>query len=330
MNIGIIGCGVIGVKRSLSLGDNKLIAVADINIENAKKLVANHPDAKTIKIYTDYKELLELSDIDIIIVSTINNVLAPITFNAIRSNKHVLVEKPVACNPHDIENLILASEKHKVKVKVGYTLRSHRAIIKAKNMIDANSIGEVMFIRARYGHGGRIGYDKEWRANPTLSGGGELMDQGVHLLDLSRFFLGDFSHVSGSIHTYFWNMPVDDNAFIHLRTSLNKTAWLHVSCTEWKNIFSFEIYGKTGKIHIEGLNGSYGTEKLTLYKMLPQMGPPETTTYKFPIDNSWNIEINDLVSNIKNNTEPHTNLNDALKTFKIVEEIYSQSLNTNK
>ncbi len=111
MNIGIIGCGAIGIKRSLSLGDNKLIAVADINIENAKKLVSNHPDVRTIKIYTDYKKLLELPNIDIVIVSTTNNMLALISLQAITSGKHVLVEKPCACNTHDIETLITASKR---------------------------------------------------------------------------------------------------------------------------------------------------------------------------------------------------------------------------
>ena len=101
-----------------------------------------------------------------------------------------------------------------------------------------------MFIRARYGHGGRVGYDKEWRAQPELSGGGEFIDQGVHLIDLARWFLGDFNEMQGFAHTYFWNMPVDDNGFLLLKTPKKQVAFLHASCTEWKNLFSFEIYGK--------------------------------------------------------------------------------------
>ena len=131
-----------------------------------------------------------------------------------------------------------------------------------------------MFVRGRYGHGGRIGYDREWRANPGLSGGGELIDQGVHMIDLSRWFLGDFREIQGYAHTYFWDMPVDDNGFMILRTAKNQTAFLHVSCTEWKNLFSLEIYGRKAKLHIEGLGGSYGLEKLSFYKMLPEMVRP--------------------------------------------------------
>src|SRR5581483_19063 len=109
------------------------------------------------------------------------------------------------------------------------------ALQKAHELFAQGVLGEMMFVRGRYGHGGRIGYDQEWRANPAMSGGGELIDQGVHLIDLSRWFLGEFTHVEGAAHTYFWKMPVDDNAFLTLTTAASKTAFLHVSCTEWKN-----------------------------------------------------------------------------------------------
>src|SRR5262249_24030873 len=151
--------------------------------------------------------------------------------------------------------------------------RYHPAVRKARELIEAGAVGELMFLRGRYGHGGRIGYHKEWRSNPSISGGGELIDQGVHLIDLSRWFLGDFEKISGIAQTFYWQMPVDDNSFLLLQTGDQKTAFLHCSCTEWKNLFSFELYGRSGKLHIEGLGGSYGPEKLTHYRMLPEMGP---------------------------------------------------------
>src|ERR1700732_3504221 len=153
-----------------------------------------------------------------------------------------------------------------------------------------------MFIRARYGHGGRVGYDREWRADPKLSGGGELIDQGVHLIDLANWFLGGFAIIEGHAATYFWDMPVDDNAFLNLRTASGQTAWLHVSCNEWKNLFSFEIYGRTGKLNMAGLGCSYGMERLTYYKMLPQMGPPEAKVWEYPDeDDSWKLEMEEFV-----------------------------------
>lgn len=183
-----------------------------------------------------------------------------------------------------------------------------------------------MFLRARYGHGGRIGYDNEWRAKPELSGGGELIDQGSHLIDLARWFLGDFNQVVGSAHTYYWNMPVDDNAFLILKTPKRQTAFLHASCTEWKNLFSFELYGKKGKLHIEGLGGSYGIERLSFYQMLPEMGPPETTIWEFPRgDDSWKVEFEEFLEDIRLSREPSSNLKDALAVLSIVERVYKES-----
>src|SRR5437763_222107 len=103
---------------------------------------------------------------------------------------------------------------------------------------------------------------------------------------------GDFTVVEGFAGTFFWDMPVDDNGFMLLRTATGKTAFLHASCTEWKNMFSFEIYGRVGKIHITGLGGSYGVERLAFHRMLPQMGPPETTNWEYPmVDDSWTVEF---------------------------------------
>ena len=224
----------------------------------------------------------------LILISTTNEYLAKITLAAVTAGKHVLVEKPAGRNPKELIPIIETAKRNNVFVKVGFNHRYHPALLKAKQLVDSGTIGPLMFIRGRYGHGGRLGYEKEWRAIPEKSGGGELIDQGVHLIDLSRWFLGDLTVASGFAHTYYWDMPVDDNAFLSLKSSDEKIAWLHVSCTEWKNIFSFEIYGETGKLSIEGLGGSYGVERLFLYKMLPTMGPPETTMWEYPFsDNSW-------------------------------------------
>ena len=187
-------------------------------------------------------------------------------------------------------------------------------------------MGELMFIRARYGHGGRVGYDKEWRANPKLSGGGELIDQGIHLIDLAGWFLGGFKKIDGHAATFFWNMPVDDNAFLDLRTTSGQTAWLHVSCTEWKNLFSFEIYGRHAKLHIEGLGGSYGVEKLYHYQMKPEMGPPDTKLYEFPgPDESWRMEMTEFEQDVQLKRKPDAGLAAARTALQIVEEIYKKS-----
>ncbi|MBP2134436.1 putative dehydrogenase [Methanomicrobium sp. W14] len=322
MDVGIIGCGLIGHKRAASLPQGYLHAVADIDINRAKQLACQY---QGVKPYSEWKKMLKESGIDTVIISTTNNWLAPITLEAVRSGINVLVEKPAARNYKEFDEIIQESENKPAKIMVGYNLRCHPSFIKAKKIIESGDLGEIMYIRGRYGHGGRKGYENEWRANPEISGGGELLDQGVHLIDLSRWFLGDFTRVDGYIHTYFWNMPVEDNGFIYLETESGKTAWLHVSCTEWKNLFSYEIFCETGKLQIDGIGGSYGTERLTLYRMLPQMGPPETTIWEYPFpDNSWRTQFEQFEEAVKSGVSLHPDLYDARENLKIVSRIYGE------
>ncbi len=213
-----------------------------------------------------------------------------------------------------------------VLVKVGFNHRFHPSFLKARALCDAGELGTLLYIRARYGHGGRVGYDREWRADPAIAGGGELLDQGVHLIDLSRWFLGEFTEVQGHIDTYFWKMPVEDNGFLALRTAAGQMAWLHASCTEWKNLFSFEIFGRDGKLQIDGLGGSYGVERLSFYRMLPRMGPPETTIWEYPgEDLSWRDEFRHFHDCITAGEQPLGTLEDAVEALTIIQRVYSQA-----
>jgi predicted dehydrogenase len=264
--------------------------------------------------------------VDLVIVSTVNAALAPVTLAAVRQGKHVLVEKPAGREAEELRPIIEAARGVGVFVKVGFNHRFHPAFQKARALCDAGDLGPLLYVRARYGHGGRIGYDREWRADPAISGGGELLDQGVHLIDLSRWFLGDFVDVRGYIDTYFWKMPVEDNGFLALRTKHGQLAWLHASCTEWKNLFCFEIFGRDGKLQIDGLGGSYGVERLSFYRMLPQMGPPETTIWEYPgEDVSWRDEFSHFRECITRQRQPLGTLEDAVAALEIVEQVYRQA-----
>ncbi|HEV2436645.1 MAG TPA: Gfo/Idh/MocA family oxidoreductase [Verrucomicrobiae bacterium] len=324
MNYAIIGCGLIGKKRLAGLpAGSKLVVACDTNLSRAEELVKA---AKTGRLIADFKEAVSDSQVDAVIVATINAALAEVSAAAIRAGKHVLVEKPAGVSMKQIDELISLARKHKVNVRVGFNHRYHPAFRKAREIFQSGVMGELMFIRARYGHGGRVGYNKEWRANPKLSGGGELIDQGIHLIDLAGWFLGEFTKVDGHATTYFWNMPVDDNAFLSLRTANGQTAWLHVSCTEWKNLFSFEIYGRNTKLHIEGLGGSYGVEKLFHYQMKPEMGPPDTKSYEFSgPDESWRIELTEFERDIQLKRRPDAGLKEAKIALQIISKIYRQS-----
>jgi predicted dehydrogenase len=324
MRIAIIGCGLIGNKRAKALGAHALVACADAQLPRASALASQHPKCSAT---TDWREAATRPDVDVVVVATTNDMLAPAALAAIQSGKHVLLEKPGARNASELAPLLDAARAAGVIVKVGFNHRFHPATRRVRQLIDEGAVGPLMFVRGRYGHGGRLGMEKEWRGNPALSGGGEMLDQGVHLIDLARWYLGgDFVDVQGHVARYFWDWPVEDNGFALLKTAAGQVAWLHASCTEWKNLFSLEIYGKTGKLHIEGLGGSYGVERLAYYRMLPQMGPPETTIWEYPgEDRSWHDEFAHFVDCIEHRKTPEGSLTDALAALEVIERLYAQS-----
>jgi predicted dehydrogenase len=321
--IALVGCGLIGRKRALNLGDCRLVVCVDTRPERAQDMARAVPGVVAVSRWQD---AVVRPDVDIVIVATTNEALAPISLAAVDAGKHVLVEKPAARTTAELDRVIEAARRQNRHVRVGFNHRYHPAMQEARALIDSGALGPLMFIRGRYGHGGRLGYEREWRADPAKSGGGELMDQGVHLIDLAGWFLGPFTEVDGVAATYFWDMPVDDNAFLTLRTTDGKTAFLHVSCTEWKNLFSLEIYGRDGKIAIDGLGGSYGIERLAHYRMLPEMGPPDTIIREYPRgDRSWALELEEFIEDIRLDREPAAGLSAARAALAVVERVYRQS-----
>ena len=320
MRIGIIGCGLVGRKRARALGDARLVACADPVRERAEALAREV--SGSAEAVTGWQAVVERVDVDAVIVATPHNLLAEITLAAVTAGKHALVEKPAARWAHELDPSIDMAKRTGALVHVGFNHRYHPALLHAKRLSTEGAIGELMYIRGRYGHGGRIGYEKEWRAQPEVSGGGELVDQGVHLIDLARWFLGDFETVDGFAHTYYWDMPVEDNGFMLLRTASHQVALLHASWTEWKNLFSFEIFGRQGKLEITGLGGSYGTERLAWYRMRPEMGPPETTIWEYPMaDTSWEVEFREFADDVRLGRPPAASLNDARTALEIVDRI---------
>ena len=322
LRVALIGCGLIGQKRSTLLPPGSIALVCDTHLDRAKRLAAQIPGCVATEFF---EQVVSSPNVDVVMIATINSALAPIALAAVKNGKHVLVEKPGGVTVSELNEIESAAKKSGALVRVGYNHRFHPACLKALEIFRSGALGPMMFVRGRYGHGGRVGYEKEWRANPKLSGGGELIDQGVHLIDLAGVFLGEFTTVEGHAATYFWKMPVDDNAFLSLRNSAGHTAWLHVSCTEWKNLFSLEICGRDAKLHWEGLGGSYGLERLMYYKMLPQMGPPETTIYEFPRgDESWKIEMTEFFEDIQLGRTPVPGQKEAKAALAVVEKIYAQ------
>jgi predicted dehydrogenase len=319
----IIGCGLMGARRVGASNGIQIAACCDIEEARAQALARGIPGADAS---TDWQTTVRRPDIALVFVATTHDMLAPIAAAAAAAGKHVLVEKPAAHSKAELASIRQAAGRSGALVRVGLNHRYHRAFRKAREIVDSGALGEMMFVRARYGHGGRPGYEKEWRAVPAISGGGELVDQGMHLIDLARWFLGDFSEVTGMTGTYFWNMPVEDNAFVLLRTRSGAIASLHASWTEWKNLFSFEICGRSAKLEITGLGGSYGTERLAYYRMLPHLGPPETTIWEYPsADDSWEHEVAGFLEDIRLHRQPTPGLAEAEAAWEIVETVYREA-----
>ena len=295
MKIAFLGAGKAALKRSAQLGQHQCIGAYDLIAGSAKQLT----DRAGGEVYAGLDELLR-SDAEIIVIATTHNCLAPLAVKALQAGKHVLVEKPGAISISEIDRVRDTARDHGRFVKVGFNHRFHPAVLKVQELVRAGAIGELMYLRAQYGHGGRLDMEHEWRMDPAR-GGGELIDQGVHLLDLSFSIFGPMPLRNSFVTTSYWPVKVDDNALLTLSDG-TRWAALQVSCSEWKNGFVFELYGKTGKLRIDGLGGSYGPERLTYYRMLPEMGPPEIETFSFETeDRSWGRDLENLVEAIYGN-----------------------------
>jgi len=328
MRIGLVGAGLQGKRRMEAikrLGKNSMVVVADADKDAARRL-AKETGCETTE---NWRDVVQRRDVDVVVVCTPPHLHAPISLAALTKGKHVLCEKPLGRTPEEAKRIVDAARRSGAKLKCGFNLRFHPGIRTARDWCDRGALGELDFIRCRYGIAGRPGYEKEWRAKAEIAGGGELMDQGIHAIDLFRWFLGDFSHVVGFLSTRFWKVkPLEDNVFALLRTSKGQIASLHASWTQWKNLFSLEIYGRDGYATVEGLGGSYGTEKVTLGKRPRASEPFTEKVVDFRgEDVSWLAEWKEFIASIKENREPLGNGYDGWQAVKIAHEIYRSARN---
>jgi predicted dehydrogenase len=321
MRLAIVGCGLIGAKRAAAAKGHEIVMVCDIDPAKRERL-ARETSARAI---ADWREVVT-ADIDAVVIATPHDKLAAIALAAIEAGRHVLIEKPGGRRADEVRPVAAAARRRGVVAKIGFNHRFHPAIAQAKALAAEGAIGPIMFIRGRYGHGGRLDYEKEWRFDRQISGGGELIDQGSHLIDLARWFLGDLTVAFGLAPTYFWPGQVDDNCFLALTSAAGQIAWLHASWTEWKNQFSFEIMGRTGKLTVDGLGGSYGPERLTYHRMLPRMGPPETSQWDYPLpDRSFEDEFDNFIAAIEQGASLIGDSHDAIAALEIVQSVYERT-----
>lgn len=320
MDIAIVGCGLIGRKRAEALPhEDHVVACCDSNFHAAEAF----GNTFGCKSYTDYRRLLEETTSEAVVVSVVNKYAVDIAVEALKHGKHVLAEKPLGRNKQEAVIIENAANSGQRILKTGFNHRFHPAVRKAKSMFDSGAIGKVLSIRARYGHGGRPGMEKEWRASKELCGGGELLDQGVHVIDLCRWFAGEMMMVFGVVRTKFWSIEVEDNAFVYMQSKDGADIQFNVSWTNWKNIFSFEVFGTEGYFRMEGLGGNYGPETLEYGKRRREGGRPDIEVIEFPREDvSWMEEWLEFRRAVDENRPPVGDGHDGMKANEIIDAIY--------
>jgi predicted dehydrogenase len=320
--VAIIGCGLIGRKRADALDGDELVGCYDVTPAAATALAADYGGSACSTL----DELFALEP-EIVVVAVTHDRLADLSVAALQRGAHVLVEKPAGLSATQIDSISAAAQTAGKRVKVGFNHRFHPGIHRAITEARSGEHGDILHVRARYGHGGRVGYDKEWRADVHRSGGGEIVDQGMHLLDLTHWLMGPLPLHSALLRTQFWDTEVDDNAALILGERASRTApWalLHVTWTEWKNLFSLEIYCRTAKLHVEGLVRSYGPQKLRIFRMKPELGPPDVEELNWPDeDGSWLAEWRHFRQAIASGTPVLGGLEDARFAWETIDAAYA-------
>lgn len=293
--------------------------------------ISRHADFKGIRTHTDPLAVIE-SDIDAVFVCTPNRFTPDLVVRALDCGRHVFAEKPPGRTLEDVEHILAAELRNPRQIlKFGFNHRYHAGIVEAKRIIDSGRLGDILWLRGVYGKAGGNGMNTEWRAQRELSGGGILLDQGIHMLDLFRLFAGEFTEVKSMVTTAYWNTDMEDNAFALLRTATGRVAMLHSSSTQWKHRFNLEIYTTEGFVSVNGIlssTRSYGDETITVGRRQlgsgAPMGKPREETMYFDTDPSWELELAEFIDCVAGKSSvSHGSSTDALAAMSLVYRIYA-------
>ncbi|MFA5316095.1 MAG: Gfo/Idh/MocA family oxidoreductase [Dehalococcoidales bacterium] len=329
IKVGIIGFGKMGQIRKGVVDHNPDLSLEAI----CDPVLPAQNETPECKMLRDYRELLK-EDLSAVLVCTPNKFTPEIVTSALNHNKHVFCEKPPGRNIDDIQSIIKAEQNNKgLKLKFGFNHRYHGAIIEAKAIIESGRLGKILWMRGIYGKSGGPNFEKTWRNQREIAGGGILLDQGIHMVDLFRMFCGDFHELKSFVTNSYWNTDVEDNAMAILRNNRGQIAMIHSSATQWKHTFSLEISLEEGYLIISGILSStlsYGQgERLIVATKQPEnrgfaLGNPREELTYFNQDRSWELEIDDFVNCIKNDRPVTTGSSqDAVKAMEMVYRIYA-------
>lgn len=324
LKVGIAGYGVVGRRRRSYIDSHpnlKTVAVCDRTFTENGKLEdgANY--------FQNYKDLLK-TDIDILFVCLTNDIAAEVTVAGLEKGFHVFCEKPPGKNLDDIAKVRIAeAQKPNLKLMYGFNHRYHDSIKSALEIVKSKELGNVINLRGLYGKSKIVPFETGWRAQRDVAGGGILLDQGIHMVDLIRLFAGDFEDIHSFIDNKYWKHDVEDNAYALMRSKEGVVAFINSTATEWRHTFQLDITLDKGSIKLSGIlsgSKSYGAEQIKIsYKNENDGGDPREVTTRYNEDNSWRDEINDFTSSILNNSEIKSGSSlDAFKTMELVYKIY--------
>ena len=322
--VGIAGYGVVGKRRHKYIDGHpafQVAAVCDVAFEQS----GSFDDG--IRYYSDYNSLLE-EELDVLFVCLPNYLAPEVTISGLEANLHVFCEKPPGRTIEDIERVIDTERKHpELCLKYGFNHRYHHSVREALRLVESQELGDVINLRGAYGKSKIISFDSTWRTERDLCGGGILLDQGIHMVDMMRLFAGEFTQVHSFISNDFWKHDVEDNAYALMRTEAGIVAMLHSSATQWRHRFQFEITLSRGQIILDGIlsgSKSYGAETMTVaYATENDAGDPTEKTTKYNDDPSWKDEIYDFAEAILTGKKiAEGSSKDALLTMQLVYRIY--------
>lgn len=324
LRVGIAGYGLVGRRRRAHIDEHPhltTVAVCDQTFPEATVL----PDG--IRAYPNYRRLLE-EPLDALFVSLPNYMAPEVTIAALERELHVFCEKPPGRTVEDVERVIEAERANpKLVLKYGFNHRYHDSVREALNLVASGVLGEIINLRGIYGKSTVVPFAGSWRAERQYAGGGILLDQGIHMVDLIRLFGGEFTEVKSWVSNSYWKHDVEDNAYALMRSRTGRTAILHSSATQWQHRFSLEIALAEGYIELQGIlssTKSYGQERLIVGRRAESAtGTDREEVITFLEDNSWRDEVWEFARAVVEGTPLASGTSrDALETMKLVYRVY--------
>jgi len=327
IKIGIAGYGIVGKRRRFfidNIPEMQLVAVCDQVFEEDGVFDDG------VLFFRAYHSLLN-TDIDALVVCMPNNIAPAVVQEGLQNGLHVFCEKPPGCNAEDVrQTMVIESKFPKLKLMYGFNHRYHDSVQDALKIIESRELGKLINLRGVYGKSKIVTFDQtNWRTKRSEAGGGVLLDQGIHMVDLMRLFAGEFKDVHSFISNNYWGFDVEDNAYALMRTETGVVAMLNSSATQWRHQFQLDINLEKGSISLSGIlssSKSYGAEKLavTYANLEIDNGDPREVVTRYNFDPSWKFEMEEFSSCVLNNRQvEQSSSEEALKTMELVERIYN-------